>query len=138
MSKWQTGNPLPFLYRKLSPEKINQYARVSGDMNPIHLDKDFALQTPYKGVVAHGMLLLAYIGEMLTIAFGVSWLTKGSLSVRFKHPAYANDSITIGGNVESITHSSTICQLICQVYCRNQNQDILVTGQAKVEILRED
>lgn len=134
---WQAGDSLPTLRYKLSREKIRRYAETTGDMNPIHLDQDFALHTPYKGIIAHGMLLLAYIAEMLTVSFGMSWLTRGSLSVRFKRPAYAEDEITTASNIESVNYSDSGCQISCQVFCYNQHHDILVSGRATVT-LKED
>lgn len=133
---WQTGDSLPTLKRSLSPEKIRRYAEVSGDRNPLHLDAEFALSTPYKGIVAHGMLLLGYMEEMLTMAFGNSWLTQGSLWAQFKRPAYAFDSVTVSGNVEQVARSDGGYHIECQVYCRNQHQDILVSGRAGVNLLR--
>ena len=64
------GSPLPKIIKNIVQENINLYAKASGDYNPIHIDADYARQTPLGGTVAHGMLILAYISQMLTNAFG--------------------------------------------------------------------
>ncbi len=64
---------------------------ASGDFNPIHVDESFAAQTPFGGTIAHGMLILAYVSEMMTLAFGQSWLSGGKLSVKFKATMFTNN-----------------------------------------------
>ena len=41
------------------------FAEVSGDVNPVHLDEDFAAATPFKGRIAHGMLAGAFISATI-------------------------------------------------------------------------
>ena len=68
--------------------QINQYAEASGDDNPIHLDSEFAQNSNFGGIVAHGMLVLAQISELLTSIFGTNWINNGHLDIRFRRPVY--------------------------------------------------
>ncbi len=61
---------------------------------PIHVDPEFAASTPFAGTIAHGMLVLALIGEMMFAASGERWLTSGKLKVRFKAPTRPGDTVT--------------------------------------------
>jgi 3-hydroxybutyryl-CoA dehydratase len=114
--------------KQLTQEQIAAYAEASGDDNPIHVDEAFARATPFGGTIAHGMLVLAFIGEMMTAAFGETWLTHGRLRVRFKAPARPGDTVTAsaqpqgGGNVAP-TYG---------VECRNQRGEVLISGTAEV------
>ena len=63
---------------------LNAYADASGDYNPIHIDEAFAKTTPMGGTIAHGMLVLSFISEMMTGAFRTAWLSTGTLEVRFR------------------------------------------------------
>ena len=98
----QEGTDLPRVIKRINQEKINLYAEASGDYNPIHLDEDFAKKTPLGGTIAHGMLILAYLSEMMTAAFGQSWLSGGRLNARFKAPAYPGDTITASGKIRTV------------------------------------
>ena len=112
----------------LDQAHIDAYARASGDFNPIHIDPDFARTTPYEGTIAHGMLVLATISEMMTAAFGDRWLTGGKLDVRFRHPARPGDTLTASANPgkpEEGYHRYA-------VQCANQAGDLLITGTASV------
>jgi len=80
------GALLPSFVRQVSQADINRYADASGDYNPIHIDEAFAASTPLKGTITHGMLVLAFMSEMLTRAFGPAWDETGRLAVKFRNP----------------------------------------------------
>ena len=128
------GDSLPTVVKQLSQQKINLYAEASGDYNPIHIDEDFAAKTPLGGTIAHGMLILAYASEIMTRAFGQSWLEGGKLSVRFKAPARPQDTITTSGKVDSIEEKDGIPHVNCSLECHNQNGDVVISGGAVVKL----
>lgn len=88
---------LPVVSRVITQERLTAYAAASGDDNPLHLDAGFAAGTRFGGIIAHGMLTLAFISEMLTAAWGEGWLTGGSLRARFKGAAYLGDQVETWG-----------------------------------------
>ena len=51
-------------------EQIAAYAQASGDLNPIHLDDDFARSVGLPGVIAHGMLQMGLVGVVAAEAAG--------------------------------------------------------------------
>jgi 3-hydroxybutyryl-CoA dehydratase len=132
--EFSPGQPLPSLKKHITQEKINLYAEASGDFNPIHVDESFAAKTPLGGTIAHGMLILAYISEMMTQAFGESWLSRGEISVRFKAPARTRDILTISGCVDSIEEVNGVSYTNCTVQCHNQRDEAVVAGQAVVKL----
>jgi len=128
------GDSLPTVVKHITQKDINLYAEASGDFNLIHIDETFAAQTPLGGTIAHGMLILAYISEMMTTAFGKNWLATGKLSVRFKTPARPKDTITISGNINSIEHKEDTSYATCSVEARNQSGEAVVTGETVVRL----
>ncbi len=132
--RWVVGAGLPSSAKTLSQEKIDRYARASGDFNPIHVDPAFAAGTPFGGTIAHGMLLLAYLSEMLTAAFGKAWLSGGRLRVRFKGAARSGETVTIGGRVQRVQEGQGRRRLWCEVECLNQQGEVLVAGQVEVKL----
>ncbi len=97
--EFKEGASLPTLKKNISQDNINLYAKASGDFNPIHIDADYARKTPLGGTVAHGMLILACVSQMMTNAFGRNWLSSGRLNVRFRAPARPGDVITVSGTI---------------------------------------
>ena len=129
------GDNLPSVVKHITQREINLYAEAVGDFNPIHIDESFAAQTPLGGTIAHGMLILAYVSEMMTAAFGKNWLSTGKLSVRFKTPARPEDIITVSGKVNSIEYKEGTPYVNCSLDCRNQKEEKVVIGEAKVKLL---
>ncbi len=125
---------LPPVVKYITQEKINLYAQASGDFNPIHIDEAFAAQTPLGGTIAHGMLILAYVSEMMTQAFGKNWASNGKLSIRFKAPARPGDTVTASGKIDSIENQEGISSVNCSIECCNQKDETIITGEAIVKL----
>ncbi|MDP6449018.1 MAG: MaoC family dehydratase [Dehalococcoidales bacterium] len=134
LSQLKEGMDLPEIKKVVRQENINRYAEVSRDFNPIHIDADYARQTPLGGTVAHGMLILAYISQMMTAAFEESWVSDGKLIVRFKAPARPGDTITASGKVRRVEKSEDRNLVNCEVLCKNQNDEAVITGEAVVRV----
>jgi 3-hydroxybutyryl-CoA dehydratase len=126
------GDALPSISKVVVQENINAYAEASGDPNPLHLDQKFAANTHFGQIVAHGMLVLAYVSEMMTQAFGRSWLEAGRLKVRFRAPVYPGDRVTTFGEVVSLVEEDSHIRLECSVGCRNEVGEEVINGEAWV------
>jgi 3-hydroxybutyryl-CoA dehydratase len=111
------------LVKRISQEQVQRYADASGDHNPIHVDADFARSTPFGGTIAHGMLVLAMAGELMTRAFGERWLAGGRLQVRFRAPARPGDTLTASALPQGAGYAVEI---------RNQDGAVVISGTAEV------
>ena len=138
VSDLKDGLSLPGLEKQVSQEKINRYASVSKDFNPIHIDEDYARKTSMCGTIAHGMMVLAYISQMMTAAFGRHWLTGGQLNIRFKAPARPGDIITVSGRIRHVEKDPEQNLVDCDVLCQNQAGESLITGEARVRIANDE
>ena len=114
--------------RQITQASIDAYADASGDHNPIHIDVEFAKTTPMGGTIAHGMLVLCLISEMMTAAFGEAWLTTGTLDARFRNPARPGDTATAQARWAGVDGK----RLRYAVECLNQGGEILISGTAEV------
>jgi 3-hydroxybutyryl-CoA dehydratase len=130
LTEIQQGKALNPVVKHITKEKIKLYAEASGDFNPIHVDESFAAKTPLGGTIAHGMLSLAYVSEMMTSAFGRNWLSGGKLRAKFKEPAHPGDTLTINCKVDCIERKDDVSYANCNFECRNQKGEMIVTGEA--------
>lgn len=110
--------------RTVSQEQLHRYADASRDHNPIHVDPDFARTTPFGGTIAHGMLVLAMIGEMMYAAGGDEWLVSGRMKVRLKAPARPGDTVTASASVSG--------ERAWSVQCANERGEVLIEGRASI------
>ncbi len=134
LSDIRQGDSLPQVVKHITQKDINQYAEASGDFNPIHVDEAFAAQTPLGGTIAHGMLILAYMSEMMTEAFDKNWLEGGKLSVRFKAPTRPQDTITTSGKIDSIEYKEGVPYVNCLLESCNQKGETVISGGAVVKL----
>ncbi|HEY4711617.1 MAG TPA: MaoC family dehydratase [Dehalococcoidia bacterium] len=136
LTEIQEGKVLNPVVKHITQEKINLYAEASGDFNPIHIDKSFAAKTPVGGTIAHGMLSLAYVSEMMAATFGRSWLSEGKLQARFREPARPGDTLTINGKIDCVEQKDGVSYANCNFECLNQKGETIVTGETIVKVLK--
>ena len=128
---------LPEVCKTIAQQQLHAYAQASGDWNPLHLDAEFAATTRFGGIIAHGMLTLAFISELMTVAFDKAWLESGSLRARFKGAAYVGDRIEVRGRVTKEEPHLRGNKVECAVTVANRELGReLVSGTANVILAR--
>lgn len=70
----------------VTADMIRQYADITNDYNPIHLDPVFAATTPMRGIIAHGTMSLALVWQLLRAEFGPTRCSTAAVSIRFTRP----------------------------------------------------
>jgi len=118
-------------YSKLVQEQdIQLFAAASGDVNPVHLDADFAAGTLFKGRIAHGMLTGALISAALAMELPGPGTIYLSQSLRFRLPVKIGDTITIKLEVTDKQDKRQFVTLDCKAY--NQDDKLVASGSAEV------
>lgn len=88
---------LTTISRDIDMGAILDYAQITGDFNPIHVDPAFAATTPMGGVIAHGTLSMNLIWQLLSANFGIDACRGASIDIRFARPVRIGDRVTAGG-----------------------------------------
>ena len=127
------GSLLPDL-RKAAITKVQlvKYAGASGDYNLIHTDDETARSVGLEGVIAHGMLSMAFLGEYLCWLAGPESIRR--LSVRFNEMVRPGDTLTCRGRVKERTTGDAVVQLQLEVWAENQRAERVTIGEAEVLI----
>lgn len=129
------GDALPVVVKTITQKQLKEYAEASGDRNPLHLDPEFAATTQFGGIIAHGMLTLAFVSEIMASRFGRAWLETGSLKVRFQGAAYLGDHVDAWGHVSREELGPDGRRVICSVGVWNRKTgQQLVRGTATVKL----
>ncbi len=96
----------PSEWMTVPQESVDQYAAVTGDRNPIHLDADFAAATPFGTRIAHGLLTLGLVVPMMAEVFEVTGASMGvnygMNRVRFPAPVPVGSRIRVRGEVATV------------------------------------
>jgi acyl dehydratase len=126
----------PLVKPAITREQLAAYAEASGDHNPIHLNDDFARMAGLDGVIAHGMLSMAFLGQfvggwMRTLE-GQPTLTR--LKVRFSAMVRPGDVLTCKGAIKSIEQREGRAHLVLDVWAENQRGEKVTGGEAEVAV----
>ena len=118
------------LLRTLTLEDIQAFAAVSGDTNPAHLDPEYANDTMFHGVIAHGMWGGALISALLGTKFpgpGTIYLQQ---DLHFSRPVRIGDTLAVVATVLSKDDEKKRVELECVV--QNQNGEKVLHGTARI------
>ena len=130
----QKGDSLPTIEKVVTQDRIEKYARASGDFNPIHVDHEFAASTQFGGTIAHGMMVAATISEMMAAAFGRDWPESGSMKIRFRSPVKPGQRITTQGSVRRVDTKDGVRRIACSVSVVKDDGETAIAGQAEVSL----
>ena len=116
--------------KTITETDIILYSGISLDCNPVHLNKEYAEASRFKKRIAHGMLTTGLISAVL----GTKLPGEGTIyleqNLKFKQPVYLGDTITATCEIIDIIKEKR--KVILSTICINQDEKIILTGEAKV------
>ena len=113
----------------ITDDMIENFAEVTGDYNPMHLDKDYAKKTIFKKPIAHGFLIGSFISATLGNHFPGAGTIYLSQSMKFLKPVYINDEITVKLEILEIYN---VRRAVIKTDCLNHDNQLILDGMAKV------
>jgi acyl dehydratase len=123
----QVGDEIPKLVKPMVTHlQLVRYAGASGDFNPLHTDPKIGEMLGIGGIIAHGMLIMGFVGQMLSDYAGPTALRK--FGVRFKGMTRLDDVITCTGTVTEKAEVDGEARVTGKVQAVDQNGDVKVTG----------
>ena len=129
----KAGEVLPKLtIEPISRASLALYAGASGDHNPIHIDTDYANQIGYPDVIVHGMLIMGYLGRILTD--NINHYKILEYDVRFISVTNIGDQLTCNGIVKAIREIDDKKEMELDLIVKNQFNDIKLNGYSLVQI----
>ena len=125
----QVGQQATFA-KTLSESDVSLYAGLTGDMNPAHINEEYAKSTRFGGRIAHGMLSSGLISAVI----GMQLPGPGSIylgqSLKFLAPVHIGDTVTATVTVREIDSAKN--KVTLDTVCTNQEGVLLITGEALV------
>jgi acyl dehydratase len=123
----QVGDAIPPLVKSpVSHLQLVRYAGASGDFNPLHTDPRIGEMFGLGGIIAHGMLIMGFVGQMLSDYVGPTALRK--FGVRFKGMTRIDDVITCTGTITEKYEAEGEGRIAGKVQATDQNGDVKVAG----------
>lgn len=116
--------------KTLTQQDVILFAACSGDVNPVHLDKEYAATTPFVEPIGHGM----WTGALVSAAIATRLPGPGSVyrsqNLSFKHPVKIGDTVTITLIISEIKERIKLVTLECEAH--NQDGKLIAKGIAEV------
>ncbi len=126
----------PLVKPAITREQLAAYAEASGDHNPIHLNDDFARMAGLDGVIAHGMLSAAFLGQFVSgwmrTLEGKASLTR--IKVRFSAMVRPGDVLTCKGSIKKVEQREGKTHITLDIWAENQNSEKVTSGDAEVAV----
>ena len=117
------------LERTLTEQDIKLFAVMSGDINPAHVDPDYAMSSRFREVIGHGM----WSGALISTVLGTEFPGPGTLylgpNLRFRRPVRVGDTVTIKVTAKEKGEKGRV---VLDTECVNQDGEVVVTGTADV------
>jgi 3-hydroxybutyryl-CoA dehydratase len=109
---------------------IDLFAKVTGDFNPVHLDQAYAEKTQFKGRIAHGVLSIGFISNVLGNLLPGPGTIYLSQEVKFLAPVRIGDTITARVEVIELIPEKNRAKF--KTTCTNQEGKEVIDGAAFV------
>ncbi|MEH7106906.1 MULTISPECIES: MaoC family dehydratase [Bacillaceae] len=121
-----------YMTKTISESDVYLFAGITGDLNPAHVNEEYAKNTPFKSRIAHGMLGAGLISAVLGMKLpGAGTIYLGQ-ELSFKKPVLIGDTITAEAEVVNMVDKGKF--FICEIKttCYNQHGEAVIEGMAKV------
>ena len=112
--------------QKITAEMMDNFMELSGDVNPLHKESDFAKEHGFNDRVVYGMLSAALISRMGGVHLPGKYCLIQQVEVKFARPVYIGDILTVNGSVKELNDS--VRQAVIKIEMRNQNGEKVVRG----------
>ena len=119
----------------ITESMLNDFAKLSGDYNPLHMNEEYASSTSFKKRVCSGMFLATFFSRLIGMYLPGKHALHISQSLNFVNPCFLDEKITVEGEVIDKSIATKIITLKTTII--NESKKIIINGTACVKI-RDD
>ena len=117
-----------------TPAQVSDFARISGDLNPLHLDDEYAAKTVFKRPIVHGMLVASLFSRLLGMVLPGEGTIYLGQTLRFTAPVYVDEEVTAVVEVVNVREDKPIATF--RTVCTNPQGEVVIDGEAVVRVPR--
>ncbi len=116
--------------KTFSAEEVLQFAKISGDNNPIHIDEEYAKAGPFKQRAVHGVLLTGLFSQIFGTIFPGPGGVYTSQNIRFLRPAPIGEEVWAVATLLKYDEASR--KGVFRTECFNAKNKVLAAGESRV------
>ena len=110
----------------VTQDKVDMFRNMSGDYNPLHNNRDFALAHNFKDKVVYGMLTSSLISTMGGVYLPGKYCIIHQIKTKFYKPVYVGDKLIVKGTVDEL--NDTVKVVVIKIAIINQNNEKVLKG----------
>ena len=114
----------------ITQEMVNRFAELSGDKNPLHIDKKFAAKTRFKKPIVHGLFSVTSFGKVMGTKFPGPGSIHVAQNLSFKRPLYPDTKYYVYIELIRIVKEKHFGVFKTQIFDTNDNLVVDGTGTA--------
>lgn len=119
--------------REVTADMVENFCRMTGDVNPLHTDEEFAKGKGFKDRVVYGLLTTSFLSTLAGVYLPGERSLIREVDVKMKKPVFIGDVLTVTGEVESIRDELGF--FVMKVSIVNQNGDKVMRGTMQMGII---
>lgn len=117
----------------ITEEMVQSFGWISGDINPLHNNTDYAREKGYQDKVVYGMLTASFLSTLAGVWLPGEKSLIHKVEAEFPSPVYVGDELTIEGIVKE--KNDTFHYLVVKVIIRNQKGKKVLRGKMRIQVL---
>lgn len=117
----------------VSEEMMEQFLRITGDVNPLHRDAAYAVTRQYVDKVVYGMLTASFFSTLAGVYLPGRYSLIHSVETKFLRPVYVGDVLTVSGTVKE--KEDAYRMLILNLLIKNRKGEKVVKGTMQIKVL---
>jgi len=121
--------------RVVTQDDVAQFARLTGDTNPVHLDQAYAAETPFKRRIVHGMLTAGYISTVLGTKLPGEGAIYMSQTLKFLAPVHHGDTVVARAEVVDLNAEKSRAVMACTCHVGDR---LVLEGEALLKVPRRE
>lgn len=131
-SKFKVGKKFSKFF-EIKEQLVNDFAKLTGDKNPIHLDNKYASNTIFGQRIAHGALIYSLISEVLGMHFPGPGTILLEQKIKFLNPVYIDDKIEIIVIIKSVLKLKK--RFLIDINCIKSDSTVVISGESLIKYL---
>lgn len=118
---------------QITESMVNDFAKISGDFNPLHMDSKYAESTKFGKKICHGMLLASLFSRLIGMHIPGKKSLYFSQTLNFLEPCYIDDNVIVKGELLDKSMATKILTIKTSI---SNSEKCLVDGIAQVMLLK--
>lgn len=117
---------------KITSEMISSFAKLSGDVNPVHMSDETAALQGFDGRIAHGVLQASFLSTLVGMEVPGPGSVMQQMEIKWLKPCYIGDEIRL--TLEIVEAHDSVQTVVCKTLVTNQRGDIVSRGTVQVGV----